>query len=68
MPKFHDHAIADGHIGRILHLDDVAGRLHAWRERQLRLELIFAGRHQDIGKIDPGCADGNADLPWRERH
>src|SRR5689334_2235564 len=68
VPKLHDHAIADGHIGRVLHLDDIAGRFHARRERQLRLELIFAGRHQDIGKIDSGRADGDAHLPRRERH
>ena len=49
------------------HLDDVAGGFHARREWQLRLELIFAGRHQYIRKVDPGRAYGDAHLPRRQR-
>src|SRR5699024_1414284 len=34
---------------------------------QWRLELVFARRHQDVRKIDPGSLDRNADLARRQR-
>jgi len=48
--------------------DHITGGFHARRKRQLRLELIFAGRHQDVGEIDPGGANGDAHLPRRQRY
>src|SRR6202035_4465312 len=58
--------IADRNAVSAVHLDDIAGGFHARRERQLRLELIFAGRHQDVREIDSGCAYGDAHLPRRQ--
>ena len=48
-------------------LDHITGRLHARRERQRRLELIFASGHQYIGEIEPGGADGDAHLARLQR-
>jgi hypothetical protein len=69
MAQLDDDAITDRDARHIAgDFADVAGRFHARRERQFGLELIFAGRHQDIRKIDPGGAHGNADLPGFQRH
>ena len=45
MPQLDDDAVADRDAIGAIHLDDIAGRFHARRERQFRLELIFTGRH-----------------------
>ena len=67
VPHLDDHLVADRDaLGRI-DLDDFAGGLDARRERQRRLKLILACCHQDIGKIDPGGADGDAHLPGGQR-
>ena len=67
VPHLDDHPVADRDaLGRV-DLDDIAGGLHARRERQRRLELIFAGRHQHVRKIDPGGANGDAHLARRQR-
>ncbi len=63
MPHLDDHAIAHGDALSRVDLDDIAGRFHARRERQRRLELILAGRHQDVREIQPGGADGDTHLP-----
>ena len=66
VPHLDDHAIADSDaLGRV-DLDDIAGGFHARRKRQRRLELVLARRHQDVGEIDPGGADGDAHLPGRQ--
>src|SRR6478609_3330109 len=63
MAHLHDDLVADGYAACLCaHLGDVAGGLHAGRERQLRLELIFAGRHQHVRKVQSGGADRNAHL------
>src|SRR5262249_43041133 len=62
-----DHAIAHRNALRAIHFDDVAGRFHARRERQFRLELVLAGRHQYVREIDSGRAHGNTHLPRRQR-
>src|SRR5690348_10182327 len=53
------HAIADFRY--------FAGGFHARRERQFGFELIFAGRHQNIGKIDTGRMNGDSHLPVAQR-
>ncbi len=68
VPQLDDHPVADGDTIGAIDLDHVAGGFHAGRERQRRLELILAGRHQDVGKIDPGGMDGDAHLARRQRH
>ena len=42
--------------------DHVAGGFDARREWQRRLELVLARRHQNVGEIDSGGADGDAHL------
>jgi hypothetical protein len=67
VPHLDDHAVADGDaLGRV-DLDDIAGGFDARRERQRRLELVFARRHQYVREIDAGGADGDAHLPERQR-
>src|SRR5882672_3039560 len=63
-----DDAIADRDVGRrSVDFHDVASSLHARRERQLRLELILTGRHQNVWEVDAGRADRDPHLPGRER-
>ena len=63
-----DHLVADGNaLRRAIDFDDVAGGFHARRERQRRLELILARRHQDVGEIDAGGTDGDTHLPRLQR-
>src|SRR5665213_1982158 len=69
VPQFYNDLVADRDAGAITgDLDHLAGGFHAGRERQRRLELIFACRHQDVGKVDPGGVNGDAHLPLRQRH
>src|SRR6478736_3696646 len=63
-----DDLVTDGHAFDVIHLDHVTGGFDSRCERQRRLELVFASRHQDIRKIDPGCANGHTDLPRCQRH
>src|ERR1700675_3491998 len=67
VPHLDDDPVADRYALRVIDLDHVAGGLHAGRERQGRLELISARRHQYVGKVDPGGMDGDARLSWRQR-
>ena len=61
MAHLDDDAVADGRAtGGLADFDHLARRLHSGRERQFRLELILARRHQDVGKIDPGGMNGDA--------
>src|SRR4051794_32655554 len=63
MTHLHDDLVAHGNASRLrVHFGHVAGSFHARRERQLRLELIFAGRHQHVRKIETGGADRDAHL------
>ena len=56
-----DDAVADRcALGGLADFDHLARRFHSRRERQFRLELILARRHQDVGKIDPGGMNGDA--------
>src|ERR1700761_6501711 len=65
MAHLDDHAVTDGNTaGAIRDLADGAGRLHARREWQIRLELVFARRHQDVRKIDARRAEGDAHLAF----
>src|SRR5262249_10595303 len=59
--------VADRNAVRAIDLDDVARRFHARRERQIRLELILAGRHQHIREIDSRRTDRDPHLPRRQR-
>src|SRR6266545_537204 len=68
VPHLDDHAITNHDALGCVDLDDIAGSFDARRERQRRLELVLARRHQDIGKINPGGADGDAHLARRQRH
>ncbi len=64
----HDNPVAHHDAGNAVgNLGHLPGRFHSGREGQLGLELIFAGRHQYIGKIDPGGMHGDAHLPLRQR-
>ena len=63
VPHLDDDPVADRDARRLIHLDHIAGGFDARRERQRRLELILARRHQNVGKIDAGGADGDAHLP-----
>ncbi len=67
VPHLDDHAITNSDTLGCIDFDHIAGGFDARRERQRRLELILARRHQDIGKIDPGGADSDAHLPRRQR-
>ena len=67
VPHLDDDPVADRDALGAVDLDHIAGRFHARRERQRRLELILARRHQDVRKIDPGGMDGDAHLPRRQR-
>src|SRR5579864_819437 len=68
VPHSYDDAVADCEaLRRSVDLDHVAGRLDARRERQVRLELIFAGRHQYVRKVDARRADRDTHLPCSER-
>ncbi len=63
-----DHPVADRNaLHRSVHLDHIARRLHARRERQRRLELVLARRHQDVRKVDAGGANGDANLARLQR-
>src|SRR5262245_29724115 len=69
MPHLDDHLIADScAAGGRVDLDHIAGRLHARRERQRRLELVLAGGHQHIGEIKARGADSDANLARLQRH
>src|SRR3954453_14129651 len=69
MSQFDDDAIAEREAGHaIADFGYFAGGFHAWRERQFGLELILAGGHQDVGKIDAGGMDGDAHLPVLQWH
>src|SRR5258705_6392 len=67
MPHLDDHLVADRDPGRAVDLGHLARGFHAGRERQLGLELILAGRHQNVGKVDAGGMNGDAHLAWPER-
>jgi hypothetical protein len=67
VPHFNDYFVADRNAGRAIDFGHIAGGFHPRRERQCRLELIFAGRHQDVGEIDPGGTNGDADLARFQR-
>jgi hypothetical protein len=68
VPHLDNHPVADRDaFGRAIDLDHVARRFHAGREWQWRLELIFAGRHQNVRKIDPGGLDSDPHSPLRQR-
>src|SRR5579872_4291768 len=63
----YDHAIAKLDASNTIgDFRDGARRLHTRRERQVRLELILAGDHEDVGKVDPGGADRDSDLALRQ--
>src|ERR1700761_5260786 len=66
MAQLDDDAVTHRDAMRAVDLDDITSGFHAGRERQLRLELILAGRHQDVGEIDPGRADRYAHLSRRQ--
>ncbi len=68
VPHLDNHPVADRNaISGAIDLDDLTGGFHPGRERQRRLELILAGGHQNIGKVDPGGMNGDARLPRRQR-
>src|SRR5664279_1283097 len=68
VPQLEDDLVADGKAPcRAVDLDHVARGFHPRRERQWRLELILARRHQDVGKIDPSGMNGDAHLALRQR-
>ena len=68
MPHLDDHSVADRDaISRAIDLDDLTRGLYAGCERQRRLELILARRHQYVGKVDPGGMNGDAHLAPRQR-
>src|SRR6185369_12077976 len=67
VPHLDDHAITDRDAFGRVDLDDIAGGFHARRERQRRLELILARRHQNVGEVQPGGADSDTHLTRRQR-
>src|SRR3569833_948012 len=67
MTHFGDHAVANSNTAcTIAKLDDITGGFHAGRERQLGLELILAGHHQYVGKIDAGGTEHHPHLACSE--
>src|SRR5947209_3678637 len=68
MPHLDDHPVADRNGRDAVDLDHIAGRFNARRERQWRLELVFARRHQDIRKIDPGRTNRDTHFARVQRH
>src|SRR5260370_42154206 len=67
VPHLGNHPVADGDAGGAIDLDDLSRGFHPGGERQFRPELILAGRNQNIGKVDPGCMNGDARLPLCQR-
>src|SRR4051794_33505737 len=67
MTQLEDDLVADRDTSRAIHLDHVTRRFHPGCERQWRLELILARRHQDVGEVDPGGANGDPRLAWCQR-
>src|SRR6266853_4321374 len=68
MPHFYDHFVADRKALRgAIYFDHLARGFHPGRKRQLRLELILSGRHQYVGKVDPGGMNGDAHLALPQR-
>jgi len=47
-------------------LQNFAGKFQTRHEWQIRFNLILALDHQNIGKIDTGCLDGDANFTTAE--
>ena len=67
VPHLDDDPVANRDALGFVDLDDIAGGFHTRRKRQRRLELILTRRHQYVGEIQPGGADGDAHLPRCQR-
>ena len=59
--------IAVSALHALAHLGDVAPDLMARREGTRRLELVFVGDDQRVGKVYARCTDGDADLALAQR-